>query len=158
VEPIMAKRSLGVTVLAASTIIVALYSQYAALSLLVGGSVLASSGDLTRLITTITATTFVGLTAAGYVIGVALWMRKAWSRGWAMGFYLTFSVANALLAALIGNIGSAVLLTVGVAVAVVFLNRPRVRAELQGAKGSSRAPAAAETPIAERIEAPGPAH
>ena len=47
---------------------------------------------------------------------------------------------------------------VGVAVAVVFLNRPRVRAELQGAKGSSRAPAAAETPIAERIEAPGPAH
>ena len=154
----MAKRSLGVTVLAASTIMVAIYSQYAALSLLVGGSALASSGELTRLITGTTATAFVGLTVAGYVVGVALWMRRAWSRGWAMGFYLTFFVANALLAALLGNFGSAVLLTIGVAVAVVFLHRPRVRAELQGAKGSSRASVVGEAPITERVEAPGPAH
>ena len=154
----MAKRSLGVTVLAASTIMVALYSQYAALTLLVGGSALASSGDLSRLITATTATAFVGLTAAGYVVGVALWMRKAWSRRWAMGFYPAFFVANAFLAALLGNFGSAVLLTIGVAGAVVFLRRPRVRAELQGARGPSRAPLGTEAPIIERVEAPGPAH
>ena len=152
----MTKRSFGVTVLAFSTIMVALCSQYAALSLLVTGSVFAPSGQLAAYLTIITGAVFTGVTAASYVVGVALWLRKSWAWGWAMGIYLTFFVANAFLSVLVGNFWSSILPTIGVAAVVVYLNRPQVRAELRGSTDS--ASASATTPIRERLEAPKPAH
>ena len=83
-------------------------------------------------------------------------MRRSWSWAWAMGIYLTFFVANAFLSVLVGNFASAILPTVGVAAAVVFLNRPAVRAELR----STIAPAsvAVPAPMAVRGKAPELAH
>jgi len=152
----MTKRSFGVTMLAFTTIMVALYSQYAAISLIVTGSVFLPSGEIAAMFTTIVGAVFVGLTSAAYVVGVALWMRRPWSWAWAMGIYLTFFVANAFLSVLVGNFASAILPTVGVAAAVVFLNRPAVRAELR----STNAPAtvAVPAPMADRGKAPEPAH
>ena len=152
----MTKRSFGVTVLAFSTIMVALYSQYAALSLLVTGSVFLPSGELAAMITVITGATFVGLTSAGYVVGVALWMRRSWAWGWAMGLYITFFAANAFLSVLANNFGSALLPTIGVALAVVFLRRPAVRAELASAAAPAAAPVTATS--SHRLEVPKPAH
>jgi hypothetical protein len=153
----MTKRSFGVTVLAFSTIMVALYSQYAALSLIVTGSVFAPSGELAAFLTIITGALFAGLTAASSVVGVALWLRKSWAWGWAMGIYLTFFVANAFLSALSGNFGSSILPTIGVAAAVVFLNRPHVRAELRDRTEPTAAASSAPSHIGERLDAPEPA-
>ena len=153
----MTKRSFGITVLAFSTIMVALYSQYAALSLIVTGSVFAPSGELAAVLTIITGAVFTGLTAASYVVGVALWLRKSWAWGWAMGIYLTFFVANAFLSVLVGNFGSSILPTIGVAAAVVYLNRPQVRAELRDSSESTTVPASVSTQMGERLDAPEPA-
>lgn len=152
----MTKRSLGVTVLAFSTIMVALYSQYAAISLIVTGSVFLPSGQIAALLTTIVGAVFVGLTSAGYVVGVALWMRRSWAWAWAMGIYLTFFVANAFLSVLSGNFASAILPTIGVAAAVVYLNRPTVRAELHTA--NAPATVTVPTPVADAGKTPEPAH
>ena len=155
----MAKRSLGVTVLALGTIMVALYSQYAALTLFVGVPLFAAGGELAAFTTSATTVAFVGLTATGYVTGVALWMRRPWSRVLAMGVYLTFFVANALLAILTGNIGTALLFAVCVAAAIGFLRRPQVRAELEGSRDVSLVPTTvADRIAAEHLEAPRPAH
>jgi hypothetical protein len=153
----MRKRSIGVSVLAFSTLMVALYCQYAAISLVVTGSVFAPSGQIAAFLTAATGIVFAGLTATSYVVGVALWMRKPWSRVWAVGIYLTFFVANAILSALAGNFGSSILPTIGVAAALVYLNRPQVRAELQGAERPTAVPPTAPAPTAERLEVPGPA-
>lgn len=153
----MRKRSIGVSVLAFSTIMVALYSQYAAISLVVTGSVFAPSGQVVAFLTAATGILFAGLTAASYVVGVGLWLRKPWSRVWAMGIYLTFFLANALLSALAGNVGSSILPTIGVAAAVVYLNRPQVRAELQGAEKPASVSLTTATPATEGLEASGPA-
>ena len=152
----MTKRSFGVTVLAFSTIMVALYSQYAAISLLVTGSVFLPSGEIAALLTVITGAVFVGLTSAAYVVGVALWMRRSWAWGWAVALYLTFFLANAFLSVLAGNFASAILPTLGVAAAVVFLRRPAVRAELAGAEDPAAVPVT--TTIGDRTEVPEPAH
>lgn len=150
----MTKRSFGVTVLAFSTIMVALYSQYAAISLVVTGSVFAPSGELVAMITFATGAAFMVLTAAGYIAGVGLWTRKSWSWTAAVGIYIGFFVANAFLSALAANFASAVLPTIGVALALVFLHRPQVRAELGGQAVATSAPA----PSVPAVEVPRPAH
>jgi hypothetical protein len=150
----MKNRSLGVTVLAFSTFMVAIYSQYAAISLLLTGSVFTVAGSFVAMVTLLTGAVFLGLTATAYAVGFGLWTRRSWSWNGAMAVFLTLFVANIFLSILATNFVSAVIPSVGVIVAVVYLQRPAVRAEILGIA----APVTSTAPASDGLEVARPAH
>jgi hypothetical protein len=128
----MTRRSNGVTVLAFLTVVVAIFSQYAAISLLLTGRMAEAAGPLEAGLTLVTGVAFLGLTAVAYAAGFGLWFRRAWATRAAALVYITLFAANVSLAVLYTNLATAVVMTVGSATALVYLRRPAVRAEIEG--------------------------
>jgi hypothetical protein len=128
----MRNRSIGVTALAFSTIMLAIYGQYAAIVLLMTGSVFTPFGSFAAAASLVTGATFMGITVAAYVVGFGLWTRRSWSWNGAIAVYAAFLVANIVLSILATNFVSAVLPTIGAIAAVAYLQRPAVRAEITG--------------------------
>ena len=130
----MRHRSLGVTTLAFSSIMVALYCQVAAIALLLTGSVFTAAGSMQGAVALITGAVFLGLTFAAYLVGYGFWTAKHWS--WAGGI-VVFAVligASVFLSIISSNFGSALLPAVGAVVAIAYLQRSSVRAELLGSE------------------------
>ncbi len=150
----MKQRSLGVTALAFSAVMVAFYSQYAAVSLLLTGSVFTVAGSLVAAVTLITGAVFLGLTAAAYAVGFGLWTRKAWSWNGAIAVFATLFVTNLFLSGLASNFASAVAPSIGCIAAMVYLQRAAIRAELLG----TEVRATATVSVGDSLEAAGPAH
>ncbi len=150
----MRDRSFGVTTLAFSSIMVALYSQLAAIALLLMGSVFTAAGSMHGAVTLITGAVFLGLTVAAYFVGFGFWTRKHWS--WAGGVILFAALigASVFLAIISANMLSAVLPATGAVIAVAYMQRPAVRAELLGDDVESRA----SIGVADRMDVPNPAH
>jgi hypothetical protein len=123
----MSKRSIGVTALASATAMFAIYSQYAAISLLLTGAAFSAGGSIAATLTMLTGIVFVGLTLTGYAVAVGLWFRRPWSWSAAMAMYLVFLAANVSLSVLATNFLSAILPSLGVLAAVIYLQRPAVR-------------------------------
>lgn len=149
----MKNRTIGVTVLAFSTIMVAIYSQYAAISLLLTGSAFTVQGSFVAMVTLLTGAVFLGVTATAYAVGFGLWARRSWSWNGAMAVFLSFFVANIFLSVLATNFVSAVLPSIGIAAAVLYLQKPAVRAEIIGVS----APSTSAVQRKEGLEAAEPA-
>ena len=149
----MSKRSIGVTALASSTAMYAIYSQYAAVSLLLTGAAFAAGGSIEATLSLLTGFVFLGLTVLGYAVAVGLWFRRAWSWNGAVALFLVFFVANISLSVLATNFLSALLPSIGVVFALIYLQRPAVRAEITGTPEP-----AATSRVAEGLGAAGHAH
>jgi hypothetical protein len=130
----MPKRSIGVTVLAFGTVMLAIYSQYAAISLLLTGSAFIVGGGLASVLTLIDGAAFLALAAIGYTVAFGLWTRRAWARTNAIALYATFLVANIMLSLLASNFVSAIVPTIAVVAGILYLRRADVRVELAAAE------------------------
>lgn len=150
----MRNRSIGVTALAFSTIMMAIYGQYAAIVLLMTGSVFTPFGSFTAAASLVTGATFMGITVAAYMVGFGLWTRRSWSWNGAVAVYAAFVVANIFLSILSANFVSAVLPTIGAIAAVAYLQRPAVRAEITGKAVLAAQPVA----MADAVGVAGHAH
>ena len=149
----MTKRSIGVTALASATAMYAIYSQYAAVSLLLTGAAFAAGGSIEATLSLLTGFVFLGLTVLGYAVAVGLWFRRAWSWNGAVALFFVFFVANMALSVLATNFLSALLPSVGVVLALIYLQRPAVRAEITGLPDPT-----ATSRVADGLGAAGEAH
>jgi hypothetical protein len=145
----MKKRSFGVTALAFNTVLVAIYSQYAAASLLLTGSTIANAGSAGATIATLTGVVFLVVAISAYAVAVGLWARWHWSWNAALGLYVAFFVVNLVLSILAMNLMSAVLPTLAAIAAVLYLHRTGVRAELHG---PTRAEDKGTAPVSDGLE------
>jgi hypothetical protein len=152
-------RPIGITALAFVSVLVGLYSQVAALALLIGGVVFGLTGTASTTALVVIGAVYFGLMVAAYLVGFGLWMQRRWS--WAgglvvFGVLIAVSFFTALVA---GNTGSAIVPMVGAAVAIAYLFLPATRARLLGIEttertqapdeaGTSDAPAFDATPSA----------
>lgn len=150
----MEKRSVGVTVLAFGTVMLAIYSQHAAVALLLTGSAFAADGGLAAILTIMNGAAFLALAGTAYAVGFGLWMRRAWARPCAVALYVTFVVANVMLSLLASNLGSTIVPTIAVVAALVYMRRDDVRAEL----GATEPAALAGVRVTEVAQAAEPAH
>ena len=139
----MRERSLGVTALAVSSVMVAIYGQYAAIALLMTGSVYTAAGSPSAALALILGAVFLGLTVAAYLVGYGLWSRKHWA--WASGvtLFVVFAIANVLLSVLSANFTSTILPALAAIVAVWYFYRPSVKAELLGEDETAASPVGA---------------
>jgi hypothetical protein len=149
----MRHRSFGVTTLAFSTIMVALYCQVAAIALLLTGSVFTAAGSMQGAVVLITGAVYLGLTVAAYLVGFGLWTGKHWS--WAGGLVVfgTLIGASVLLSVISSAFVSSLLPAVGAIVAIAYLRRSSVRAELLGSERNVDSRTAPD-----RMDAAEPAH
>lgn len=150
----MRDRSLGVTTLAFSSVMVALYSQYAAIALVLTGSVYTAAGSLYAAVALMTGAAFLSLAVAAYAVGYGFWARKHWSWATGIAVFAFFIGANVFLSIISTSFVSALLPTVGGVIAIAYLQRPAVRAELLG----TEAPAEATVRVADAMDAAEPAH
>ncbi len=129
----MRDRSFGVTALAFSAVMVALYGQFAGIALLLTGSVSIAAGSSLGVITLITGAIFMGLTFAAYFVGYGFWTGKHWSWAGGMVVFATLIAASVVLSVISTNYTSLVLPSIGAIVAMGYLQRPLVRRALLGA-------------------------
>ncbi len=146
----MRDRSIGVTALAFSAVMVALYSQYAAVALLLTGSVSNTAGSSLGPITVITGALFMGLTVAAYLVGYGFWTGKHWSWAGGMVVFVTLVAASFILSVISTNFTSLVLPSIGAIVAMTYLQRSPVRRELLDAETLEDVPV---TMMGDRAEA-----
>ena len=128
----MRARSLGVTALAVSSVMVAIYGQYAAIALLMTGSIYAAAGSPPAALALILGAVFLGVTVAAYFVGYGLWSRKHWAWAGGVTIFVVFAIANVLLSVLSANLISSILPALVAIVAVWYFYRPAVKEELLG--------------------------
>ena len=148
----MQDRSFGVTTLAFSSVMVGLYCQYAAIALILTGSVFTAAGSFQAGLALITGAVFFGLTFAAYFVAYGLWTRKHWSWAGTVVLFATFIVANAALSVLSANPINTLVPAIGGGLALWFLARPAIKAELLGRE----VPVAIKVPPGESMEAAKP--
>jgi hypothetical protein len=147
------KRPLGITALAFTSIVVGLYSQVAAVALLLGamlGGVF--SADTTAVVIAIGAL-YLGLMGAAYFVGFGFWNQRHWS--WAGGIvvFSTLIVSSVALALIATNVVAALVPSLGAAAAIWYLLRPATKTQLLGTNDARTA----DLPKADQAEAPAPA-
>ena len=149
----MRQRSLSIIVLAFSSVMIGLYCQFAAVALILTGSVFTVAGSTPAAITLVIGATFLGLTVGAYFLGYGLWTRKHWS--WAGSIALLAVLVGASLA--LSVISSSYISSISpVFVAIVgawYLNRPAIKAGLLG----PAEPTESEAKLSDRLEAAEPA-
>lgn len=128
----MRDRSLGVTALAFFTVMVALYSQMAAIALILGGSIFTAAGSVQGAAALLTGALFLGVAIAGYVVGYGFWTCRHWAWAGGMVVFAALIGANLILSFISANLLSAVLPVVGSVIAIWQLQRPATKAELLG--------------------------
>ena len=150
----MQKRSFGVTTLAFSSVMVALYCQVAAVALIITGSVFSSSGSAYAAASFALGALFFGLTFASYFLAYGFWTGKSWAWAGGVALFATLVVASVVLSVISTNFVSTVLPLAAAVAGIWFLNRPAVKAELLG----TEAPAAVAVRTTSGLEAAEPAH
>ena len=150
----MQDRSLGVTALAFSSVMIGLYCQFAAIVLILTGSVFTAAGSMHAAMALVNGAIFLGLTVAAYFVGYGLWTRKHWSWAGAVALFVVLIGANVVLSALATNLLSTVLPAIGAVVGIWYLHRPAVKTELLG----SATPAPATVRVGDGLEMPELAH
>lgn len=128
----MHQRSLGVTVLAFGSVMVGLYCQFAAVALILLGSVFTPVGSTPAAIALLLGAVFLGLTVAAYFLGYGFWTRKHWAWAGGLALVAVLAVASLALSFTATSFLSSVSPVITAALAVWFLHRPAVRAELLG--------------------------
>ena len=143
----MQPRSLSLTVLAYSAVMIGLFCQFGAAALLITGSVFAPSGEMSAMVTLVIGALFFGLTFASYFMAYGIFTRKTWSWAGGITLFVTLVVASAALSFVAGNWVSTVVPLVAAVVGIWYLNRPAVKAELLGTAVPLTAPVTAPSAL-----------
>ncbi len=128
----MRERSLGITALAVTAVMVGIYAFMAAIALLMGGSIVSLAGGEVGAMVFALGALFLGQSLAAYVVAFGLWMQKSWAWAGGVVIFATIVVLNVALSAMAANFISVVLPLVGAGVALVYLYRPATKAALLG--------------------------
>ena len=150
----MQKRSFGVTTLAFSSVMVALYCQFAAVALIITGSVFSQSGSAYAAASFALGALFFGLTFASYFLAYGFWTGKSWAWVGGMALFATLAIASVVLSDISTNFVSTGLPLAAAVAGVWYPNRPTVKAERRG----TETPAAAGVRTTSGLEAAEPAH
>ena len=150
----MQNRSLGVTTLAFTSVMIALYCQFAAIALILTGSIYTAAGSSPGAFTLLTGAVFLGLTFGAYFIGFGLWTRKHWAWAGSVALLVVLVGASAALSVISTNFVSLIVPTVAAVAGIWYLHRPAVKAELLGSHESDLSPVR----VADGMDAPEPAH
>ena len=150
----MKKRSRGVTGLAFSSVLIGIYSQFAAVALILTGSVFSTSGSAYAGFAFILGSLFLGLTFASYFLVYGFWTRKSWSWAGGIALVITVAVASVALSVVSSNFLSSLLPMAAAVAGVWYLNRPEVKAELTGTEVSTQQ----SLNVADTFEVAEPAH
>lgn len=126
----MQKRSFGITTLAFGSVMIALYSQFAAVSLILTGSVWSSSGSIYATASFVLGALFFGITFASYFLAYGFWTRKSWAFAGSVTLFVTLVVASVALSVVSTNFTSTVLPLAAAIAGIWYANRPAVKAEL----------------------------
>lgn len=139
----MAGRSPATIVLAVGSVLVGLYSQFAAVALLVTGSAFAPEGSTEARVALLVGTIFLAITIAAYAVAYGFWAGHGWSRAGGVIVFGALIAASVMLSLLSTNIVSVIGPTIGGSVALWFLTRPGAGAHLSvsAAAGHGRAKA-----------------
>ena len=150
----MQKRSVGVTTLAFGSIMVALYGQFAAVSLILTGALWSPSGSIYATISYALGVVFAVLVVASYFLAYGYWTRKHWAWAGGVAQFVTLVVASVILSLVSTNFTSTVLPLAAAVAGIWFLNRPATRVELLG----TTAPEAEAAAIPAGLEVAKPVH
>ena len=152
----MKKRSLGLTVLAFSSVIVGLYSQIAAIALILVGSVFTVAGSVHAGAALVLGAVYLGVTGAAYFVGFGFWTTRHWA--WAGGMILfgALIVVSVALVLLTTNLLASFGPLIGSAVAIWYLRRPATKAELLGTEAAPADETETQT-TSDTLESPQPA-
>ena len=150
----MQKRSFGVTTLAFSSVMVALYCQFAAVALIITGSVFSQSGSAYAAASFALGALFFGLTFASYFLAYGFWTGKSWAWAGGLALFATLVIASVALSVISTNFVSTVLPLAAAVAGVWYLNRPAVKAELLG----TDVPVASKVSAGGGLEVAGPVH
>ena len=152
------KRPLGITALAFTSIVVGLYSQVAAIALLLGGLLGGVfSADITAIVIAIGAL-YLGLMGAAYFVGFGFWTQRHWS--WAGGIvvFSTVIVSSVALALITTNVVAALVPSLGAGAAIWYLLRPVTKTQLLGADDAGTADQPEATAPSGILDAPQVVH
>ena len=128
----MQKRSFGVTTLAFSSVMVGLYCQFAAITLMLAGSVFTPTGSISGAITLLLGAVFLGTMVAAYFLGYGFWTRKHWSWAGGAALFGVLAGSSLVLSVMASNYLSSITPLVAGVLVVWYLNRPAIKAELLG--------------------------
>ena len=126
----MAGRSPATIVLTVGSVLVGLYCQFAAVALLVTGSVFASGGSGAAQAALLVGLLFLVLTVAAYAVVYGLWAGRGWAWAGSIVVFSALIAASVLLTLISTNIPSAVGPTIGASAALWYLIRPGTKAQL----------------------------
>ena len=138
----MPKRSRGATALSVVSVLVGLYSQFAAMALIIAASVFAPRGATDAPLVFALGLVFLALMILAYAAAYGFWAGQAWA--WAPGLteFGTLIAASVVLALVSGNLVSAALPVAAGAVGIWYLMRPATKA----APSPDGTPASADAP------------
>ena len=128
----MQKRSFGVTTLAFSSVMVGLYCQFAAITLMLAGSVFTPTGSISGAITLLLGAVFLGTMVAAYFLGYGFWTRKHWSWAGGVALFGVLAGSSLVLSVMASNYLYSITPLVAGVLVVWYLNRPAIKAELLG--------------------------
>lgn len=150
----MPRRSRGATALSVVSVLVGLYSQFAAMALIVAASAFAPRGATDVSLVFALGLVFLALTILAYAAAFGFWAGHAWA--WATGLTVfgTLMAASVVLTLASANLVSAVLPIVGGAVGIWYLMRPVTKAELSRTSAPSTAREGAPTTSLEAPQVP----
>ena len=151
----MKKRSLGLTVLGFSAVIVGLYSQIAAIALILVGSVLTVAGSVHAGAALVLGAVYLGVTGAAYLVGYGFWTARHWAWAGGMIVFGALIVASVALVLLTTNLLASIGPLAGSAVAIWYLQRPATKAQLLGTETASASETQTTT---DALDAPQPAN
>ncbi len=150
----MKNRSSGIAILAFSSVLIGIYCQFAAVALILTGSVFSASGSVYAGFALIIGSLFFGLTFAAYFLAYGFWTRKDWSWAGGIALVITLVVASMALSVLSTNFTSTVLPLAAAVAGVWYLNRAEIKAELTGTEVANQR----TVNVADTFEAAEPAH
>jgi len=151
-------RPVGTTALALASVTVGLYSQVAAMVMLLGGVALGMVGQAHTTFLVAFGAVYLGLMVASYVVGCGFWMQRHWSWTGGVVVFGTLIVISTLTAVVSGNLW-AIAPAVGGGLAIAYLWRPATRERLvAGPRATTTAPAAdmSATTVTEAAATPAP--
>jgi hypothetical protein len=139
-------RPFGTTALSLASVAVGLYSQVAAMAMLLGGVALGlvSAAHTTFLIAF--GAVYLGLMVAAYVVGFGFWMQRHWSWTGGVVVFGTLIGISTLTALVLGNLW-ALAPAVGGGVAIAYLWRQETRERLAAGPSATTAAPAEDLPV-----------
>lgn len=128
----MHERTLGVTALSVLTAMVGIYGLWAAVALLMGGTLTSFAGSDQGTMLLVLSAVFFAQAIAAFVVATGLWTRSSWAWSASAGVFVVLVVINVVLSVVASSYINLVLPLIGSIGGLIYLYRPSVREQFVG--------------------------